>query len=99
MKIRAKLETPYKTMNSVRENVDLPFIQEILDSLIEIESLNIINSDSSKRNFILIGSTSKKLKTLKADIELAFKNKGAYVQLEFLEIKMSVKDTNPSKRL
>jgi hypothetical protein len=60
---------------------------------------NVINSDSSKRNFILIGSTSKKLKALKADIELAFKNKGAYVQLEFLEIKMSVKDTNPSKRL
>jgi hypothetical protein len=93
MKIRVK------TLNSARENIDIPFLQEILDTQIEMESLNVIDSEASHQNFILVGSTSKKLNNLKADIELAFKNKDAYVQLEFLEIKMSVKDTNPSKRV
>jgi hypothetical protein len=99
MKFRAKIQTPYKTQNSVRENLDLPFILEILDNLMEIKSLNLIGSDSSDQNFILVGSTSKKLKDLKTEIELAFKNHDAYVHLEFLEIKMSAKDSNPSKRL
>lgn len=98
MKIKAKIQTSYKTLNSTRENIDIPFLQEVLDTQIEIESLNVIDSKASLQNFILIGSTTKKLNDLRADIELAFKNKGAYVHLEFLEIKMSAEDTNPSKR-
>jgi hypothetical protein len=99
MKFRAKIITPYRRLNSARENIDLPFVLEILESLMEIESLNAMGSEGSDQSFILIGSTSKKLKDLKANIELAFKNHDAYVHLEFLEVKISARDSNPSKRL
>lgn len=99
MNVRIKILTRYRTSNSTIDNIDIPFLQEILDNQLEIESLSTLNSNPNDQFFILIGSTSKKLQNLRTDIELAFKNKGAYVELEFLEIKMSKMDSNPSKRV
>lgn len=82
-------------------NIDIPFLQEILDNQLEIDSLSACALDSNPNDqfFILVGSTTKRLKTLRTDIELAFKNNGTYVKLEFLEITMSPMDSNPSKRV
>lgn len=98
MYFRAKIETLFRTFDSTKDNIDILFIQEILDTQMVIESLSALSEVSERQSFILKGSTSKKLKTLREDIVLAFKNHKAYIEIEFLELKMSEIDSNPSKR-
>ena len=100
MRITANLQTPHRTIVSINEEIDIPFLQEILDNVIEIESLTVADSTSaSHQNFILIGFSSKKLGDLKTEVEQAFKKRGAYVQLTYLAIRATNNDSNPSKRV
>jgi hypothetical protein len=99
MKVRVEIQTPFKTITSPREEIDLPFVQENLSHLVEIESLSLVSSnDSNYFHYLLVASTTKKLGDLKAEIESAFKKKGTFIFLRFVDIKMSEEDTNPSKR-
>lgn len=101
MRVKLALRTPYRTMNKARTEIDLVFIQEFIIQYLEVEAIQLNEKVSETRyqDFLVIGTTKKKLGDLKEEIKKAWVGSfGTPLTINFLEVKTLPEDMNPSKR-